>query len=134
MKLSKTSAQAALAMGVLAVQADGQYLQARHIAEKLNIPTVSALKILQALTRGYLIESQLGRSGGYRLTSPASDVTLLKIVEAIDGPVRGQMRIDSAPEAVSQGVNRLREACDAAALALRAQLELTTVADLAMAA
>lgn len=134
MKLSKTSAQAALAMGVLAVQAEGQYLQARHIAEKLNIPTVSALKILQALTRGHLIESQLGRSGGYRLTSPAADVTLLKIVEAIDGPVRGQMRIDSAPAGISHGVDRLREACDAAALALRAQLEQTTVADLATAA
>lgn len=134
MKLSKTSAQAALALGVLAVQADGQYLQARHIAEKLNIPTVSALKILQALTRGHLIESQLGRSGGYRLTSPAAEVTLLKIVEAIDGPVRGQMRIDSAPAAISQGVERLREACDAAATALRTQLEMTTVADLAMVA
>jgi Rrf2 family protein len=134
MKLSKTSAQAALALGVLASQPDGEYLQARHIAEKLNIPTVSALKILQALTRGHLIESQLGRSGGYRLACPAHEVSLLKIVEAIDGPVRGQMRIDGAPAGVAQGVERLRAACTSAADALRDQLERTTVADLATAA
>ena len=134
MKLSKTSAQAALALGVLATQPEGEYLQARHIAEKLNIPTVSALKILQALTRGHLIESQLGRSGGYRLACPAHEVTLLKIVEAIDGPVRGQMRIDGAPAAVEHGVACLRAACTSAADALRDQLERTTVADLATAA
>ena len=134
MKLSKTSAQAALAMGVLAAQPSGTYLQARHIAEKLNIPTVSALKILQALTRGHLIESQLGRSGGYRLTCSAAEVSLLRIIEAIDGPVCGQMRIDHAPAGVQQSVNRLRQVCDVAAQTLRQQLEQTTVADLATAA
>jgi len=134
MKLSKTSAQAALAMGVLAAQPEGTYLQARHIAQKLNIPTVSALKILQALTRSHLIESQLGRSGGYRLTCAAADVSLLGIIEAIDGPVRGQMRIDQAPEGVAQSVTRLREICDIAANTLRHQLEQTSVADLAAAA
>lgn len=134
MKLSKTSAQAALALGVLAAQPKGAYLQARHIAEKLNIPTVSALKILQALTRGYLIESQLGRLGGYRLTCPADQVSLLKIVETIDGPIRGQMRIDSAPDGVAHGVECLRAACASAADALREQLLRTTVADLAAAA
>ncbi|HAI10826.1 MAG TPA: hypothetical protein DCM28_03930 [Phycisphaerales bacterium] len=134
MKLSKTSAQAALALGVLAAQPEGQYLQARFIAEKLNIPTVSALKILQSLTRGHLIESQLGRSGGYRMACPANEVSLLRIVEAIDGPVRGQMRIDGAPAGVAQGVECLRVACDSAAHALRDQLQRTTVADLAIAA
>lgn len=63
MKLSKTSALAALAVAHLASYPADAVVQARQVAEYLNIPTDSALKILQTLTRRHVIDSRLGRGG-----------------------------------------------------------------------
>ena len=40
---------------------------------------------LQALTRAGIVESTTGRNGGYRLGRSASEITLLDIVQAIEG-------------------------------------------------
>lgn len=131
MKLSKASAQAALAMAFLATCPTGELVQARTIGEQLNIPTDSALKILQALSRRGLILSQLGRSGGYRMHRPAQAVTLLEIVEAIDGPICGDisLQIDGAPRC--SRIDLLHDVCNRAAMTVRQRLAEITVADLA---
>ena len=59
MKLSKSSAQAVLAMAFLAEQPTGSVIQARQVGGHLGIPTDSALKILQVLARHGLLASQL---------------------------------------------------------------------------
>jgi Rrf2 family protein len=130
MRLSKTSAQAALALAFLAGQPSGRPVQARHIAGYLGIPPDSALKILQALARQHLILSHLGRSGGYHLDKPPEEVTLLQIVEAIEGPISGHMALGAGPEAVLPGLDLLQAACAQAATGLRHSLSQTTVADL----
>ncbi|MCC7193137.1 MAG: Rrf2 family transcriptional regulator [Phycisphaeraceae bacterium] len=129
MKLSKTSAHAALALAFLADQPAGVVIQARHIATHLGIPTDSALKILQVLARQEIIISQLGRTGGYRLHRQPQEISLAQIVEAIDGPINGSMRLDSR-EAIAASVNLLQSVCDQAASRLREELSRTTVADL----
>ncbi len=129
MKLSKTSAHAALALAFLADQPAGVVIQARHIATHLGIPTDSALKILQVLARQEIIISQLGRTGGYRLHRQPQEISLAQIVEAIDGPINGSMRLDSR-ESIAASVNLLQSVCDQAASRLREELSRTTVADL----
>jgi Rrf2 family protein len=131
MKLSKTSAQAALAMAFLAEQDSDTVVQARQVAAHLGIPTDSALKILQTLARQELILSQLGRSGGYRLHKPAASVTLAHIVEAIDGPISGAMRLDNRREGTAGSMELLQSVCEQVAVRLREELSRTTVADLA---
>lgn len=131
MKLSKTSAQAALALAFLAEQEADAVVQARQVAAHLGIPTDSALKILQTLARQELILSQLGRSGGYRLHKPAASVTLAQIVEAIDGPISGTMRLDARREGTAGSMDLLQSVCEQAATRLREELSRTTVADLA---
>jgi DNA-binding IscR family transcriptional regulator len=37
-----------------------------------------------------VLVSVKGPNGGYRLSRPASTVSMLEIVEAVDGPIRGQ--------------------------------------------
>lgn len=130
MRLSKASAQAAIALTFLAEQPAGDPVQAREIARHLNIPTDSALKILQTLARGEIIASTLGRSGGYRILKPIEDVTLLNIVEVIDGPVSGQMRLDKAPEGFAGSITRMNEICRDAAANTRDQLARVTIAEL----
>ncbi|MEM1107863.1 MAG: Rrf2 family transcriptional regulator [Planctomycetota bacterium] len=130
MKLTKTSAQAALAMGYLADQPEGRPTQARQVAEYLGIPTDSALKILQTLVRQQVLRSQLGRSGGYHMLMPAEHISLLQIIEAIDGPIAAELPIDSSDETLAQPLSTLREACVRSADHLRVELSRITVADL----
>ena len=130
MKLSKTSAQAALATVHLAAKQGQGFIQARQVAEHLHIPTDSALKILQALVQHGLIESRLGRSGGYRLKVSPKQVTLLQIIEAIDGPVTATLPAVNAQGHLDHNLKMLQKTCDHVAKQIRQQLQKTTVADL----
>lgn len=131
MKLTKTSAQAALAMGYLAEQSEDRPTQARQVAEHLGIPTDSVLKILQALVRQQLLRSQLGRSGGYQMLAPAEQISLLQIVEAIDGPINADLPLNPSGAALAGPMATLREVCLRGADHLRRELSLITVANLA---
>ena len=131
MKLSKTSTLAALAVVHLASRQGDGFIQARQVADYLHIPTDSALKVLQALARRGVIASQLGRAGGYRLDADPTHVTLLQIVEAVDGPVEPEIPLHVADERLFSPVSQLRKACNRVSNAMRTELEHTTIAELA---
>ena len=131
MKLSKTAAHAVLAVAHLAQSPSDAPVQARHIAGHLAIPTDSALKILQALARQRLLRSRLGRNGGYWLDKAPDEVSLLQIVEAVDGPIRVQMPLgEGAPSARRAMARRLRRACEQATQRVRDEFAGITVASL----
>ena len=69
---------------------------ARHIAEEEQIPAHFLAKILQELTRKGLLRSNKGPSGGFALRVPASQIRLLDLVEALDGPALAES-LDEAP-------------------------------------
>ena len=48
------------------------------------------LRPLKALVTAGLLRSAPGPGGGYRLGRPAARITLLEVVEAVDGPIRGE--------------------------------------------
>lgn len=54
-------------------------------------------KVLQQLVRSRLIQSQRGSGGGFALAVPAARVSLLDVVEAIEGPVRLNQCIEEGP-------------------------------------
>lgn len=56
-----------------------------EIAVERNIPKHFLSKILQLLVKHKLLLSMKGPNGGYRLSRPGEEITLLEIVEAIDG-------------------------------------------------
>lgn len=55
------------------------------IAHEKDIPKHFLSKILQLLVKNKLLISMKGPNGGFRLSRPADDITLIEIVEAIDG-------------------------------------------------
>jgi Rrf2 family protein len=75
---------------------DGKFAMARHIAEEEQIPAHFLAKILQELTRKGLLRSNKGPSGGFSLRVPASQIKLLDLVEALDGPTLAES-LDQAP-------------------------------------
>jgi len=65
----------------------GEAMSTARIAEALGVSENHLSKVLQRLARAGLVRSNRGPSGGYLLEKDASDLTLLDIYEAIDGPV-----------------------------------------------
>lgn len=60
-------------------------LPTARLAEYHGVPAAYLAKHLQAMSRAGLLESVQGPGGGYRLARPASEISMLEIVEAIDG-------------------------------------------------
>jgi Rrf2 family protein len=64
---------------------DSKNVDLSEIATEQNIPKHFLSKILQLLVKQKLLVSMKGPTGGYHLIRPAEEITLLEIVEAIDG-------------------------------------------------
>ena len=58
-----------------------------ELAERTRIAQPMAGKILKALAREGLLQSQRGAKGGYQLARPASLITVAEVIEALDGPI-----------------------------------------------
>ena len=69
----------------LALRKEGERISIKDLTKKLEIPYHFLAKILQDLSRKGLLDSMKGPGGGFSLGMPASDITLFRIVEAIDG-------------------------------------------------
>jgi Rrf2 family protein len=65
-------------------QNDGNIL-AETIAEKYGIPVTFLLRILQQLVRAGILVSKRGPHGGYVMGRPPENVSILDIIQAIDG-------------------------------------------------
>jgi len=57
----------------------------KEISEKLKIPQPYLAKILQILARKKMLHSSKGPHGGFYLLIPAAKLTLMDIIDAIDG-------------------------------------------------
>lgn len=63
----------------------GERLNVRRIAETMDASKDHLAKVLQRLSKAGLVESVRGPKGGFVLTKPAEDITLLEIYEAMEG-------------------------------------------------
>jgi Rrf2 family protein len=131
----KPTAAARYALRALAhlVALDGNPTVTSHdIARAHGIPSEFLLKVLKQLATAGLLHSNKGPHGGYRLARPAKAITLLEIVEAVDGPIRGLVpAIEGGPAAAVRFNRRLAEVCDAVADAARKELQKVRLSALA---
>ena len=58
------------------------------IRDVTNIPARFVVPVMSDLARASLVATTLGRSGGYRLNAEPADVTVLSIVDAVEGERR----------------------------------------------
>ncbi len=64
---------------------ENKFIPISKIAKELYLSSHFLTKILQELTKKEIFESYKGPNGGVKLVKPAKDVSLMEIVEAIDG-------------------------------------------------
>jgi Rrf2 family protein len=62
-------------------------ITADRIARAQEIPPKFCESILLQLRRGGIVFAQRGPEGGYWLAKPAAELSLLEIIEVIDGPL-----------------------------------------------
>jgi Rrf2 family protein len=107
-------------------------VSAREIAERRQIPPRFLEQLFVALRRGGVVSAVRGAKGGFVLTRDPEQITVLEIVEALEGPLETSV-CDSEREA---GCTR-SAACAAAPVwakatrALREVFATTSLAELA---
>lgn len=95
MNISARCEYACRAMVELALhQPEGDILTAQAIAASRHVPEKYLVHILLQLKRAGLVHSVRGAQGGYALALSPDQVSLLQIVEAIDGPVLSPLPVD----------------------------------------
>lgn len=117
---------------------DGVSLPAGKLAEYHGVPAAYLSKQLAALANAGIVDSTTGRYGGYRLARRPGDITLLDVVEAIEGdsrlyqcteirqrgPAAAASAAYTSPCAIARAMGRADEAW-------RRELSNQTIADIA---
>jgi FeS assembly SUF system regulator len=60
---------------------------ARELATEVDLPVPVVSKILKALTRSGILESQRGAKGGYSLARRPEELSVAEMIAALDGPL-----------------------------------------------
>jgi Rrf2 family protein len=81
----------------LATLPSGTRVQRTVLAEATEVPESFMSKVLQGLVRARMVSSKPGHNGGFELAGAAAEITLLDVVEAIDGPVALNLCVGSMP-------------------------------------
>ncbi|MEN6463340.1 MAG: Rrf2 family transcriptional regulator [Syntrophomonas sp.] len=71
----------------LAQQRKGEVIEAQTIAYNEVVPMRYLLKIMPSLIKAGIVRSQRGIGGGYALARDPQDITMLDVIEAIEGPI-----------------------------------------------
>lgn len=75
-----------------------------EVARQTELPLTQLEQIFVQLKRGGILRSQRGVGGGYLLTRPVAEITLLQVVEAIDGEVgAGTDKLFAGPREALRG-------------------------------
>ena len=130
MKLSFASGYALAALAYIAREKSAAPVHLHVIAAAAGLPERYLLKVLKPLVDAGVLRSLKGPNGGYRLARPPKAIALLEVVEAADGPVRGDAPPVGAGKAGAAFDGRLQGVCDGAAALVRERLARVTLADL----
>ena len=93
MKLSRSVTYALKAALQLAQNTNGRPMPCSRIAAQGSMPERFLLQILRSLVTHGILKSTRGVDGGYVLLKEASHVSLLDVIEAIEGPLDHEVNI-----------------------------------------
>jgi Rrf2 family transcriptional regulator, cysteine metabolism repressor len=115
--VTSKSRYAVVAMAELA-RSGSRPVPIAQVAERRGMPVQFLEQLFSTLRRDGLLQSQRGVKGGYTLARAPEEITVLEVVQALDGKV-GQ-EADEAGGIWGEGVNALRDVFSS-----------TTIADIA---
>lgn len=120
---------------------EGREMNVREIAELQGVPYDYLGKIFTKLSRAGLVISSEGKGGGFMLSRPPDQISVLDIVEAIDGEksifdckeIRQRLAVfeETPPEWACEGICGVRAVMNIAQQRMEEALAQHTVLDLA---
>lgn len=87
MQISKSAGYAVHGLGYLITRGTQQPVQISEIAEDQDVSKTYLAKIFQQLSTARIVVGHRGVTGGYILAREAGEITLVDIIEAVDGPI-----------------------------------------------
>jgi FeS assembly SUF system regulator len=86
LRVTKLTDYASVVLTVLAADAEA-VLSATELAERAGLEAPTVAKVLKPLAQAGLVQAFRGVNGGYRLARAPVAITLVDIVEAMEGPL-----------------------------------------------
>ena len=93
MNISKTTTYGLLAAVYVAQHSKDGLVAISSIAKEYDIPKMYLTKVTQFLVRADILRSKRGPTGGHSLSRPADEISLLEIIEAMEGALDLTMEI-----------------------------------------
>src|SRR4051812_9652202 len=121
MKLSRTVSYAVRATLQLAQLSAQGPVPCSKLAAEGKMPERFLLQILRNLVTHGILRSTRGVDGGYALVKPANEISLLEVIEAIEGPYDAALEMGDGMSIDSQ--HSLRDALGHVTATTRRQLE-----------
>jgi Rrf2 family protein len=128
MKLSRTVAYAVRATLQLAQLESEGPVPCSKLASEGKMPERFLLQILRNLVTHGILRSTRGVDGGYALVKPANQISLLEVIEAIEGPYDSSHEVGEGLPDESQAM--LRDALNQVTSTTRNQLEAIKLSQL----
>ena len=129
MKLTCASFYALHAVAYMARQKTNDPVASHTIADALEMPDRFLLKVLKPLVEANLLRSVKGPRGGYQLARPTDEISVLAIVEQVDGTAISGKLPDTKMRAHKLD-SKLSAICTESADAIRATLGRYHISDL----
>jgi Rrf2 family transcriptional regulator, cysteine metabolism repressor len=105
--VTSKSRYAVVAMAELARSADDRPVPIAAVAERRGMPVQFLEQLFSTLRRSGLLDSHRGKRGGYTLARPADEITVLEVVQALDGRLGEEGK--EAGGIWAEGVDALRD-------------------------
>jgi FeS assembly SUF system regulator len=86
LRVTRLTDYATVVLTALAAQPDRVHPTA-ELAERARLEVTTVARVLKPLTQAGLVASTRGAAGGYKLARPAAGISLIAIVEAMEGPL-----------------------------------------------
>ena len=90
MTLSRASSYALAYLAHLAREKPDRPVPSHEVARERDLPERFLLKVLMPLVSIGILRSVKGPNGGYSLARPPKDITLLEVIEAVEGQLRSE--------------------------------------------
>lgn len=131
MKVSLRSTYGIMAAVDLAMQVGPAPIQAKAIARRQGIPARFLEQVLHAMKKAGLVTSQRGAQGGYVLSKKPSEVSVVEILEALEGPFLRMTEMNGRLHPTTKSEALLAKVWDRVHEAERHVLEAITIEELA---
>lgn len=84
-KLNRKVEYALMSLKHMTMKIPGELTTAKEVSETLKTPFDATARVMQVMAQNGLLRSEQGASGGYQITRDLNKVSLLELLEMIEG-------------------------------------------------